>query len=126
MNTWTPQTKRVADALRAAGYHKGEFKVRTPCNHRGEYQETKIVVYAPIEKQDECIDKVLASGEIAVTRIDCTWHSGQHIGEKYHHYYYHHEYKQRGKLEIIDLDKAIEEEKKMKEYFNNELTSMKG
>jgi hypothetical protein len=109
--TWLPQTKRVADALRSAGYKRGEFKVRTPCNKRGEYQETEIVVYATTKAQDERLEKVLASGEIAVTRFDCIWNYGANIGEKYHNYYYHREYKLRGKLEIINLEEAIKESK---------------
>lgn len=101
--TWISQTKYAYDAMKAAGYKKGEFRCWTPCNSRGEYQNAQISVSAKLERQDELLDAVLATGEIAVTRLDYT---STITGIRTHCYIYSTEYKERGKLEIHDVDAA--------------------
>jgi hypothetical protein len=47
MGTVLPQTKRMIDALEAAGLKRSEFSVRTPCNSRGEYQPVQVRFASP-------------------------------------------------------------------------------
>lgn len=76
----TAQAQRAIDTLRAAGYKRSDFKVRTPCNSRGEYQSLFIVVFAPLSVQLERIDAVLAGGNIDIQRVTIKG------VEKYPHY----------------------------------------
>ncbi len=42
--TWLPQTKRAHDALKGIGLKRGQFKVRTRFNNRGDYQPVQVTL----------------------------------------------------------------------------------
>ncbi len=62
------QTRRAIEGLKAAGFERSEFKVRTPRNSRKEYEDTVITIYASREKQIAAIPALLASGDFDVIR----------------------------------------------------------
>lgn len=63
MATMLAQTKRMIEALKAAGYQRKEFRVRTPYDHDlGGYGATEIIVWASKERQMALLDAVLANG----------------------------------------------------------------
>ena len=61
------QTRRAIEGLKAAGFERGEFRVRTPMNRRREYEETEIRICASREKQVAAIPALAEQGFV-VTR----------------------------------------------------------
>ena len=66
--TILPQTKRKIDALKAIGLKRSSFSVRTPCNSRGEYQDTKVYLYGydAADKVIENYPELLDTGEFDI------------------------------------------------------------
>jgi len=63
--TTIKQTQQAIEALKACGFSRKQFNVRTPC-HRGEYQDTQILLMAPKETQLAAL-KSMADHGLAVT-----------------------------------------------------------
>jgi len=57
------QTRDAVNALKAAGFARKEFRVRTPYDNRiGGWGDTQIVIWASTERQLELVAEMLAAG----------------------------------------------------------------
>lgn len=103
--THLPQTRRAIQALLDAGYRRSEFSVLTPCR-RGEYQDTRIYVWAPVDRQDRRLPFLLQTNQVDVYYD----YIGRSDGSLRHFYCYSLCYHDRSSLVVQLLQPIFEKE----------------